>query len=589
MIKSSSENIHSIISMKSHGAFQKYIDFIHFPFYRNMEINSRINFDFPLTAIVGQNGCGKSSVLHAIYGMPLGKTPYSFWFDTKIDPIIYYDDERRRHSFWYQYSDDSSTKQVIKARIKRGDNPNYWETSRPLVWANMTVTERESPIKKEVIYIDFRGELSAFDKFFYFGSYKNSSAKNKQEFIRNKSGDLKKAFSGNVRYSKTRALNMPVENLTIDELDAISYILGRKYESAKSLYHAYYRNDGYSVLFKTFADYSEAFAGSGEMAVVRLVSSVINAKDFSLIILDEPEVSLHPGAQRRLTEFLLEQIKKKKHQVVLTTHSPSLIQDLPKEAIKVLYQSHDNRFAVKENLIPEEAFYHLESENTDKIKVLFEDKLAKEIFNSVLKSLGAEKHQLFNLDYQPGGCSVLYKSFATIYCREIPSKNYIVLDGDQDQSILVEYTQLPTSELTSLNLRNLVKKKTRQDIVFAVDGNEGTGNEEQKIELYKKYIDYLNSHIFYLPLKIPEEIIWDSSVARNFLLQFSEENVEEVLIELESISDLKEKFVKLSGLILNDNSSNSIFYLQKMFINVWIKSKNDKYQFIVKIIDSILT
>lgn len=588
-MKSATENITSIISMKSHGAFQKYIDFIHFPFYRNMEINSRINFDFPLTAIVGQNGCGKSSVLHAIFGMPQGKTPYNFWFDTKIDPIIYFDDESRRHSFWYQYTEGDVIKQVIKARIRREDNPNYWETSRPLVWANMTATERESPIQKNVIYIDFRAELSAFDKFFYFGSHKHSSARNKQEFIRKKSGDLKNAFNGSVKYSRTRALNKPVKILNVDELDAVSYILGRKYETAKSLYHSYYRNDGYSILFKTFAEYSEAFAGSGEMAVVRLVSNVLRAEEYSLIILDEPEVSLHPGAQKRLCEFLLEQIKLKKHQVILTTHSPALIQDLPKEAIKVLYQSSNNRFSVKENLIPEEAFYHLENEINDKIKLQFEDKLAKEIVDSVLKSLGPEKQQLFNLDYQPGGASVLYKNFIPIYCREVNSRNYIIFDGDQNTGIALDHNNLPSNELSSNILKRKIKNKIGQDVEIAVDGNNGNANEAQKIELYKKYIDYLNSNVFFLPLNIPEEIIWNSSIALNQLQQFSSEDAEDKLSELETITNIKTRFMKLSELINQDSSSETIFFVQKMFIKAWLKVKDDNYNSIVDTINMITT
>lgn len=170
MKNSIKDNILKINSMKRHKVFLKYVDFIRFPFYRNMEINSQINFDFPLTVIVGQNGCGKSSILHAISGIPKGKTPARFWFDTEVDPIIYYNDEKKRHSFWYQFLENGVTKQVVKARIKRAHNPNNWETNRPLLWAGMNPQkEREQPIEKELVYIDFRGELSAFDKFFYFG------------------------------------------------------------------------------------------------------------------------------------------------------------------------------------------------------------------------------------------------------------------------------------------------------------------------------------------------------------------------------------------------------------------------------------
>lgn len=590
-MKSASENIDSIISMKSHGAFQKYIDFIHFPFYRNMEINSRINFDFPLTAIVGQNGCGKSSVLHAISGIPLWKTPSKFWFDTDVDPIIYYNDERKRHSFWYQFEERGITKQVLKARIKRRNNPNNWETNRPLLWAGMKPSpNRETPIEKNLIYIDFRSELSAFDKFFYFGFYKKEEAKNKQEFIRDRSGDLSKAFGGEIIKSNIgKDLNTPVEILNNNELDAISFILGRKYIQAKSVDHSIFRNRGYSVLYTTdHANYSEAFAGSGETAVVRLVRAVLSAPEFSLILLDEPEVSLHPGAQKRLTTFLLEEIKKKKHQIVLTTHSPSLISELPKEAIKVLYQCQDTgRFAVKENLIPEEAFYHLENEINDNFRILFEDKLAKEIVDAVLKSLGPEKQQLFNLDYQPGGASVLYKNFAPIYCREENSKNYIVFDGDQNSGIALDHNNLPSNELSSNKLQRKIKDKISQEIVFAVDGNNGSGNEAQKVELYKKYIDYLNSNVFFLPLNIPEEIIWNSSIALNQLQQFSSEDAEDKLSELETITNIKTRFMKLSELINQESSSETIFFVQKMFIKAWLKVKDDNYNSIVDTINKI--
>lgn len=92
--------IEDIKAIKDANKFNNYIDFIQFPFYRNLQPNTRITFEFPLTVFVGQNGSGKSSTLHAIQGCPDGYTPYKFWFDTKVDPIQYYDDENRRHSFF---------------------------------------------------------------------------------------------------------------------------------------------------------------------------------------------------------------------------------------------------------------------------------------------------------------------------------------------------------------------------------------------------------------------------------------------------------------------------------------------------------
>lgn len=88
---------------------------------------------------------------------------------------------------------------MVKARIKRGGNPDYWETSRPLEWAGMKKLKgnaRHKPIKMKVVYLDFRSELSAFDKFFYFGNTKYLKSDRKQDFLRRKSASLKKIIDG---------------------------------------------------------------------------------------------------------------------------------------------------------------------------------------------------------------------------------------------------------------------------------------------------------------------------------------------------------------------------------------------------------
>jgi predicted ATP-dependent endonuclease of OLD family len=191
--------IDTIKQMKTNEVFERYIDFIQFPLYRNIELDTRIVFDFPLTVFTGQNGCGKSSALHALWGTVQGNTPYRFWFDTKIDPIEYIGEKRRRQSFWYSYKEaNGKVKEVVKARIKRKDDPNYWETSRPIVDYGMQNLEgaRNTPLKKVCLYLDFRSELSAFDQFFYFGNVSKNKSKNNQEYLRRKSSQLKSILDG---------------------------------------------------------------------------------------------------------------------------------------------------------------------------------------------------------------------------------------------------------------------------------------------------------------------------------------------------------------------------------------------------------
>lgn len=65
---------------------------------------------------------------------------------------------------------------------------------------NLDSNSRDTPVEKEVIYFDFRGELSAFDKYFHFYKSKNDKLRRKfeqkrgesKEYIQRKSGFLMK-------------------------------------------------------------------------------------------------------------------------------------------------------------------------------------------------------------------------------------------------------------------------------------------------------------------------------------------------------------------------------------------------------------
>ncbi|MDF0706965.1 ATP-dependent nuclease [Flagellimonas okinawensis] len=593
------ELIEVIQAIKSSGQFKNYIDFIQFPFYRNVEIDTRITFDFPLTVFIGQNGCGKSSCLHALYGAPDRYTPYKFWFDTKVDPVSYYDDQRKRHSFWYSYQKGNQTFEVIKARIKRKDDPNYWETSRPLAWAGMTTrsnkNERDKPVIKNVVYLDFRSELSAFDKYFYFGNLKFSRARNKQEYLRRKSASLNKIFTGAKATisSSTRALNMPMEELSGLELEWISFILGRKYISGLSVLHELFRNKGYSVLFQTnFAKYSEAVAGSGEMAVVRLVREVLAAENYSLILLDEPEVSLHPGAQHRLKVFLLNQIRNKKHQIVLTSHSPSIVKGLPKESIKVFYQNPSNgRFLVKENLIPEEAFFHIEFPIDNRKNIVVEDILAKEIVEGVLDKMGEETRNLFNVKFNPGGESVIKKEFITVYCREQNMKDYVFFDGDQKpENPHLDWRSISTSDQTIDHLKSIIREQCGEEIKFSVDGGLTGGNQNQQLELLKSYLDFYLTNVFYLPRHTPEDIVWSQELAEYLIKGVTPniDTVEQTLVDLSRIGDTKLRFAFVSKVVQGESSADSIYAIHKQFIQRWLNIENEDFELIKGNLESIL-
>jgi hypothetical protein len=81
------QTIATLLNFKPGAPLKNYIGFARFPNFKNIERDASIEFDFPLTVLVGASGIGKSSVLHALFGMPEGHSTARFWFSTDLDPI----------------------------------------------------------------------------------------------------------------------------------------------------------------------------------------------------------------------------------------------------------------------------------------------------------------------------------------------------------------------------------------------------------------------------------------------------------------------------------------------------------------------
>ena len=116
-----------IQGMKQKNIFKNYIEYIIFPYYKNLLPNSKIDFEFPLTILVGKNGSGKSSTLHALYGAPLNKSCSDFWFSTEVDPINENSDKplgNKLDTLFTSFPDFEEKYRVIKVFGKYNRTPN---------------------------------------------------------------------------------------------------------------------------------------------------------------------------------------------------------------------------------------------------------------------------------------------------------------------------------------------------------------------------------------------------------------------------------------------------------------------------------
>lgn len=521
-----------------HNNFPGYIKKIRFPFFKNLEKDTEIEFNFPLTVFVGQNGCGKSSALQALYGCPEGYSIGNFWFNTATDPIPEKNASELAPSFWYEYYHPEAQRnvQVLKCRVKYnkkagGVNPDYWEPARPLPKYGLPEFPKEKipgmlatrweGLKKTPLYLDFRSKLSAFDKYFYFAEEpRKVRYKTRQDYIRYYSPKLLDVFNGEnvVFYKKIRngngkkkAENSPCVPLKEEELRVVCDILGKPYTSAKMVTHSFYHQKGESVRFelvrpdRSELNYTEAFAGSGEMSVVTLVHEIFNAPEASLILLDEPEVSLHPGAQKRMLKFLLEQILLKRHQIVLCTHSPALIESLPSEAIKLFSPVPDGYFKVYANINPLFAFSHIGQTISDKIKIIVEDEAAKQLLKKII-SLHTGWDDIFVVDFHPGGAKDIFKE-AIAFSRVNETKRYFLLDGDQNHHVFpIDLGSVSDNEIDSK-----IRESTGIDasqFQYATDGSsngDSSRKDSQKLAEQKKFLQYISDYFRFLPGEDPED------------------------------------------------------------------------------------
>lgn len=117
-------------------------------------------------------------------------------------------------------------------------------------------------------------------------------------------------------------------------LQSISTILGTTYEAGCT--HLVgtageYWTDTVAEIRRGERSYGEPHMGAGEQKVIRMVTAIEALPDRSLVLLEEPEITLHPDAQYGLAWYLMNVAKRKGHQIIVSTHSTVIFNAVPAE------------------------------------------------------------------------------------------------------------------------------------------------------------------------------------------------------------------------------------------------------------------
>lgn len=261
-------------------------------------VSTRIDFDYPITALSGFNGSGKSTVgqlllcgYKKLTTTMNGKRYYvkDFFPVSPLDPKPFKDDASI--TFHYQ-TDKSDTDRTLT--ISRSTKEWSGYKRQP---------ERNCEYVGFTVYIPKveRRDLSIY----------NAS-------------------------KVTLANRIDIK----DGAAAVSKILGSSYEDIHFQgIAAGTRSAELGVAKRYGAQYSENNMGFGEGRLVYTVRLLETCPTQSLIILEEPETSLHENAQYEFIKYLMDVVERRKHQVVFSTHSSIMMEALPPEGRKLLYRS----------------------------------------------------------------------------------------------------------------------------------------------------------------------------------------------------------------------------------------------------------
>lgn len=472
--------------------FDKFIHEINFPKFKSFAPNTKISLDFPVTVLVGPNGGGKSSILQAAWGMPLKYSTSRFWFSTPVDPMDF--DSINQNRYWYAHYVKKINQNVECRKMCGNKRHGYWEPTRPSQQEGMKVMPPASPrtsefmspsgdrwnqVKRTPYYINSKAESSAFERFFY--SSGNTTLEARQDYFVKYSRQLKSAIDKELKSLEYYGVERIKENFVIPkpQLDIINNILKKNYKSARYISHALYdKNFSPSVIFETEQRrYSECFAGSGELAVVNCVLALEKVKKFDLLLLDEPETSLHPGAQTSLLEYILGIVKTKLIQVIISTHSHTFVELLPTNALIVLDESPEG-IVVRTESTKASAFRRLGHLEKNKITVVTEDKLLETLVKRALERVPPElsrKTVVFPADV---GASEMLSNQVRAY-SQTGANVIMVLDGDQSA----------ITQVFDIDPKDLSTSSTEKHIKFLKDNNISIvgSNQELNLELWIKW------------------------------------------------------------------------------------------------------
>lgn len=373
-----SREIRRLDNTWNRGDFPKHLEWIEIKGIRGWN-GERIDFKFPIVAIVGENGVGKSTIIQA--AASVYKDPRRSLFASEFFP----------DTAW-----EELTGVEIKASVREGNNSKIVSVRKPSTRWRGNETRRE----RKVEFLDLRRTQPIYAK----TGYSKLAKRNVQE---------------------SRA-----EQFTVEQKNRFSTIVGKTYSTVKQSITNVDSNRPVPVVSINGNIYSGFHQGAGESTIANLIS--LEIPQYSLVLIDEIETSLHPRAQRRLIKDLANISREKKVQFLITTHSPYILEELP-IASRIYVFNNTERKNVVNGISVEFALSKMDEEIYPELDIYVEDEVAKILLQEILAKNNLDL--LPRIAIIPYGTASVGKALGIMVSQNRFLRPTIVfLDADQDQA-----------------------------------------------------------------------------------------------------------------------------------------------------------
>ncbi|MGV8983895.1 AAA family ATPase [Clostridium sp.] len=297
----------------------------------------RINFNEDVSVIIGENGTGKTSILELIYNTFIENETFfndEDGFSKSIIKMKFTDDEIKEFNDLRQ---DNKRNKIFSLEVNKGlDNefkfiglPNFKTLNNKRIYSSLVYSKAEVNYKKQKIEAPIKP--NDFKEFATIISEDESNKLNLKQYIINE------------HYKDLEDLSIGNKPFRIDRFRKLynSFFKEKKFIGVKD-FEPVFRVEATGEVHSAdqlSAGEKQIFFRGGALLQLNLQNSII--------LIDEPELSLHPEWQQNILDFYRN--IGNNNQIIIATHSPHIVSSCKKEEIRVLIKE-EGIVKVEENI-----------------------------------------------------------------------------------------------------------------------------------------------------------------------------------------------------------------------------------------------